>query len=550
MSADRRSSRPRAELLTIADLLTQVELGKIRMTDVQRTRRWDAKDIRDLFDSLWRGIPIGTLMMLRRAADAEILSFGPVQITCKKRTDAWFVVDGHQRLTALVGVLLSEQDDPQFQEFNLYFDLKSGSWHQSSGTSPIDPAWFPVRALYSDKHMHRWARSNSLPEELWSRVSELQEVILETRVPIYVVESEDPSILRDVFVRINHSGKTLSLSDSMSLLFGTDGLEAPSRLSDLREEIAQLGFGELDNVELGRNVLFTGGWDLTQHSQNSLDALTSHERTALLKDAREPLRQAVIFLQSEAGIPHKLLLPYVLALHVLTRFFVVYPAPSPRCRVLLVRWVWRLVTSESFVREQMLATHYALDMITASRGAEQSAEALLDQLTQSKEEALDLGGRFDLRAASTRIQALALLTANPRSLVNGEPLDVSALLSEHGARAFQHILSEPPPEMPDDLFSSIANRVFHPPIDEGDVLALLRSRSVFPEQLASHDLPASLLDDPSDVAIVAALQARAVTLQRRVRDLIDLRCAWERPNRVSVSAILDEEDVEPEAHTP
>ena len=104
--------------------------------------------------------------------------------------------------------------------------------------------------------------------------------------------------------------------------------------------------------------------------------------------------------------------------------------------------------------------------------------------------------------------------------------------------------------MPDDLFSSIANRVFHPPIDEGDVLALLRSRSASPEQLASHDLPASLLDDPSDAAIVAALQARAVTLQRRVRDLVDLRCAWERPNRVSVSAILDEEDSEPEARTP
>jgi hypothetical protein len=545
-----RRSQLRAELLDISELLTLVELGKIRVPDLHRAWRWDAKDICDLFDSLWRGIPIGTLMMWRRSADAEILTFGPVQISCPKRTDAWLVVDGHQRLITLVGVLLSSQDDPDFQPFNLYFDLNAETWHQSTGTAPVDPAWLPLRVAHNLVRTLNWARASSLSDERLKMAWEIREAILTTRVAITVVETEDPSILREVFFRINYSGKKPNLNESLHLHFLESNLDSPPNIANLRAELTRLGFGEVDDVELIHSVLLASGRNPTRHLARDLAQVSSPEIATMLRDARDALRQAVIFLQSEAGIPHKRLLPYMLALHVLTRFFAVYPDPSPRCRVLLTRWVWRLLTSEDPLREQMLAPRYALDMITGSRTAEQSAEALLDRLTQSAKGAIELSGRFDARTATARIQALALLTANPRSLVSGELLDVNALLSEHGARAFQHILSKPPPGMPEDLFRSIANRVFHPPIDEGDVLALLRAKSASPEQLASHDLPASLLDDPSDVAIVAALQARAVTLQRRVRDLVDLRCAWERPNRVSVSAILDEEDSEPEARTP
>ena len=46
---------------SIPEIVAAAEIGRIRVPTFQRQFVWNAGDVRDLFDSLYRGFPVGTL---------------------------------------------------------------------------------------------------------------------------------------------------------------------------------------------------------------------------------------------------------------------------------------------------------------------------------------------------------------------------------------------------------------------------------------------------------------------------------------------------------
>ena len=96
----------------------------MRIPVFQRGLEWHSSDVVDLFDSIYRGFPIGSLLLRRASASAGDVKIGPVTIFGAESTAALWVVDGQQRLTSLVGglgrpgPLPATPDDP----FVVYFD--------------------------------------------------------------------------------------------------------------------------------------------------------------------------------------------------------------------------------------------------------------------------------------------------------------------------------------------------------------------------------------------------------------------------------------------
>src|ERR1700683_4063091 len=65
--------RPSVEYKTPADLVRDVQRGVLRVPPFQRGFRWEPSDVTKLFDSLYRGFPIGNLLLWRRSAPAQRL---------------------------------------------------------------------------------------------------------------------------------------------------------------------------------------------------------------------------------------------------------------------------------------------------------------------------------------------------------------------------------------------------------------------------------------------------------------------------------------------
>ena len=61
---------------TLNHLVEDIRVGRIGLPDIQRPFVWSATKARDLFDSLYRGYPIGTLMFWETGAEVGTRRIG------------------------------------------------------------------------------------------------------------------------------------------------------------------------------------------------------------------------------------------------------------------------------------------------------------------------------------------------------------------------------------------------------------------------------------------------------------------------------------------
>ena len=136
-SPSRLQDRPEAKILKVEDLLKHALQGRLRVPHFQRPLRWRSEDIVALFDSIYRGYPIGDLLFLQRDAGESSLTFGPRGVAAAARPDAWLIIDGQQRIVALVGALLHPETRPQGDIYAIWFDLERETFHWAPQGAPI-----------------------------------------------------------------------------------------------------------------------------------------------------------------------------------------------------------------------------------------------------------------------------------------------------------------------------------------------------------------------------------------------------------------------------
>lgn len=126
MSRIAQVAKLEARSLALDDLVANVRAGKVRLPDFQRRFRWTASDIERLFDSIYRGYPIGTLLFWKRPADEGVVGFGGVEWKVPQVGEALWVIDGQQRITSLTLAVLKELGAAELdRRFNLFFDPMS-----------------------------------------------------------------------------------------------------------------------------------------------------------------------------------------------------------------------------------------------------------------------------------------------------------------------------------------------------------------------------------------------------------------------------------------
>jgi uncharacterized protein with ParB-like and HNH nuclease domain len=91
--------KPEARTEKVEDLVERVRRGLVRVPRFQRGLKWKSSHVVELFDSLYRGYPIGSLLFYKRSAKADRLALGPRVVEAPETSEAWWVVDGQQRVT-------------------------------------------------------------------------------------------------------------------------------------------------------------------------------------------------------------------------------------------------------------------------------------------------------------------------------------------------------------------------------------------------------------------------------------------------------------------
>ncbi|MBL4685289.1 MAG: DUF262 domain-containing protein [Nannocystaceae bacterium] len=252
------SRPPEATTVTVKGLIAKVKNGGVRVPSFQRPLRWKRADVRTLFDSVWRGYPIGSLLFWKREGPAEEITVGSARLNAPLVVDAWWVVDGQQRTTALAATLL-DLDHGDDKRWELYFNPRE----QAFTEDPSGVATIPLSVLGDLRLLGRWLRERDLEDSDIDKLEDAQQRILDYSIPAYVVETDDVGALRAVFSRMNSSGVRMRAEEVFHALVGDKEDKDAIDLESLQRVCDENGFGQPSRGEVLKCVLAMSGLDPT-----------------------------------------------------------------------------------------------------------------------------------------------------------------------------------------------------------------------------------------------------------------------------------------------
>ncbi|WP_448480585.1 GmrSD restriction endonuclease domain-containing protein [Pseudoxanthomonas mexicana] len=200
--------------------------------ELQRPFVWPNVNVRDLFDSLYRGYPVGFLLFWKTGVDTSLKQIGTSQ---KQHVPELAIVDGQQRLTSLFAVIKGAEvlrADFRKERIQIAFNPLSRQFDVPGATTKKDRAYIPdISVLWASDFKPGAFRKNFIKNLSEVReLSEEEEATIEESIdslrnlPNYnfvaltLASSVDEETIANVFVRINGKGKSLNQADFIMTL--------------------------------------------------------------------------------------------------------------------------------------------------------------------------------------------------------------------------------------------------------------------------------------------------------------------------------------------
>ena len=135
----------------LEQLFGYIDMGDLGLPDIQRPFVWRDAKIRDLFDSLYRGFPIGSYLLWRNSIAGKTKQIGERQPAHKEPN--LLIIDGQQRLTALYAVFrgISVKDDNyENRNIKIAFNPVTEEFKVADAATQRNPEYISdITSLYS-----------------------------------------------------------------------------------------------------------------------------------------------------------------------------------------------------------------------------------------------------------------------------------------------------------------------------------------------------------------------------------------------------------------
>lgn len=205
-------------------LVEDISMGEIGLPDIQRPFVWPMTKVRDLFDSMYRGFPIGYLLFWENGCSDTHRTIGAAP---KQKVARLLIVDGQQRLTSLYAVMKAVPvitKDFKSQRIKIAFHPLSEKFEVSNAAIEKDVEWIPDISILWQPDTKPHAFKRKFLEKLGKRrpLTVEEEDIIHERIdrlikleeyPLTALEissSVDEDKVSEIFVRINSKGTPLN----------------------------------------------------------------------------------------------------------------------------------------------------------------------------------------------------------------------------------------------------------------------------------------------------------------------------------------------------
>lgn len=358
---------------SLAQYIINFEKGNLQVPAFQRDFVWTNEKKLELFDSIRKGYPIGSILLWKPKFDTEedYENFGAESLgeykTPKRTSDSFYILDGFQRLSTLIGCLLhpekakqkgiSRNEEEWFKKFNIIYNLKDEVFEisRTKKFAKLDFFQIPVYQLIDGKAFFKFQRQITLFEnddniaELYiQKYEEMSLLFQKYEIPSINILGGTISEAIDIFQRLNSTGAPITSDWVVSArAFGKD---MSFRLGTEIDNLLEIELSKYNFQNIKREVILNcitnsfGGVYFDQISKNDyrrLEKLVDREDfIPVTKDTFSAIITASNFLFQNLYTLNNKFLPYNNQLIFLTDFFNKVEKPTPTQLETLKRWFW------------------------------------------------------------------------------------------------------------------------------------------------------------------------------------------------------------------
>ncbi len=212
---------------SLSKLIHDIDMGEIGLPEIQRPFVWGNTKVRDLFDSMYKGFPVGYFLFWGNGISNGYKQIGE---SPKQKVPTLMIVDGQQRLTSLYAVINGVEvlhEDYRKERIYIAFNPITEQFRVTDAASRKNPEYIPDISLIwspetdifelADNYLTslKAYREVSLDEQknikkAINNLNNLQNYPF-TALEISSVANEEQ--VAEIFVRVNSKGTSLNQAD-------------------------------------------------------------------------------------------------------------------------------------------------------------------------------------------------------------------------------------------------------------------------------------------------------------------------------------------------
>jgi len=327
---------------SIPQLLHGIEdVSNYMLPSFQRRFLWDEDDILKLLDSIKNGYPVGNVILWKKPEGVEIEEIDPlskplIRTVKENASSTYFVIDGQQRLTALLlafnGWRITRGEE-EISRSPISYEPNSGRFYK--GTTRGKDFSTILRGIVYNDYKALQEIMNEFSEEAYTKVEKVATAFKNYEIPIYVIETAGINeniinMLVEAFIRVNKYGERIkSLELVLSYIAGRVSGKA-------KENIIQLFNYYEKSFDLDLQPLIRYSLAVSNVRQSGISSTSPSKMSKLVRDYRDQITETLVerynevkkgfdityqFVKNILGITSAEILPSQITLVPLSVFF-------------------------------------------------------------------------------------------------------------------------------------------------------------------------------------------------------------------------------------
>ena len=326
-------------MIEIEDLLQKIEEGRFALPEVQRPYVWKNKQVRDLLESIYRGYPIGSIIVwnLPRSLaneDSEYFDlFRPLakDLENRKNNFEYLVIDGQQRLVSLYlvkkgTIKVYYEDKEHTRTINLCFNPITNELKVLNSKKQEGSEWFSVTKLLQDDIdiddlLDEKGFSNGTKRrKLRKSLGDFRKRVCNYKVNIYEIPSKtlryDPERdnfleifeeISEMFIRLNEKGTRVKMTHLLTALLTAKtrkdlGESFKKKLWKITEDLENKGWDLKEGVIMRTYMAVSTGDTRFTAAKKALANIPTKRLQDYLDSTHESLRKTIEILEKELNI--------------------------------------------------------------------------------------------------------------------------------------------------------------------------------------------------------------------------------------------------------